>query len=72
MTNSVVFALIVELVLMLLTILLFIRRNGLFGSGIGKKKAFAAWSGLFFLFLTFIWSVITGIVLAMNGLYLRV
>lgn len=71
MSNSVTFTLAVEFTVMFLTIILFLRRNGLFGSGTTKKKAFAAWSGLFFLFLTFIWSVVTGIVLAMNDIYLR-
>jgi hypothetical protein len=70
-SNSVVFALVVEFALMLLTVLVLFRPQGLFRSGVAKRKALATWSGFFFLLLTFIWSIVAGIVLAMNGIYLH-
>ena len=70
MSKPVVIVLVVEFLLITFTVLLLLRPNGLFGSGVEKKKAFSAWSGLLLLFFTFINSIITGIVLAMNDFYL--
>ncbi|MEO5968895.1 MAG: hypothetical protein ABIQ95_03125 [Bdellovibrionia bacterium] len=70
MSNAIIFTLAVQAILMLLTIFLLLRPKGFFGATATRKKPFTFWSGLFFLFLTFSWSVITGIVLAMNDLYL--
>jgi hypothetical protein len=68
MPNSVIFVFGVEFLLIFLTLFLLLRPSGLFGSRVTKKKVFTAGGGLFFLFLTFIWSVVTGIVLSMNDL----
>jgi len=61
-SNSVIFALAVEVVFILWTVFLLLRGRA--------TKSLGPWSALVFLILTFVWSVIFGIVLAMNGIEL--
>ena len=59
MSNSVVFALVVEVVFIFLTVFLLLR----------PKKSKKVGNALVFITLTFVWSIILGIVLALNNIY---
>jgi hypothetical protein len=71
MFNSVTFVLVLEFLFMVLTLFILLRPHGIFGFGLEKKSPATILGGVFFLILTFLWSVITGIVLAMNDYYLH-
>ena len=72
MPNSVIWVVGIELGLILVTTVLLLRPKALFKSSTAVAQSRPIWGGLVFLGLTFLWSVITGIVLAMNHFTLRV
>lgn len=68
MQTSLILAVFVESVLILLTLLLLVQPNKVLSLKTERGKAVAWWAGLFFLVMTFLWSIIFGIVLSVNGI----
>lgn len=66
MPKQVVFALIIETALILLTLLLLTQPKLMFGTQSARIRSMANAGGMILLCLTFIWSVIFGCVLAIN------
>jgi hypothetical protein len=67
-----IFATVTEIAMVLMSCLLVVQPESIFsGSSQGTRRA-ATYAGLVTLCLTFCWSVIFGIVLALNNLALRV
>jgi len=72
MPNSLAIGSGVELGLILVTSLLLAQPKWLFRSGAGKLAKKARWGGVFFLGLTFFWSVILGVILSMNNITIKI
>ena len=72
MSNVVVGVTVVEASLILVTTLLLTQPKWLFRTSHGKSIKSAKWGGLFFLAVTFCWSIIVGVILSVNNLSLRI
>ena len=72
MHRSVVWVLLVEITLILFTIILLLRPPFLFKSESSRSKTLAQVGGLFFLLITFLWSIVVGMILVVNPLSLKI
>jgi hypothetical protein len=67
MPTSILWVMLIELMLIVLTLVLLIQPTRFFKPNAMKLRKTANWVGLVLLCLTFCWSVVVGIVLTMNG-----
>jgi len=67
-----IFAFVTEVAMILLSCLLVVQPESVFGGISQGSRRAATYAGLVSLCLTFCWSVIFGIVLALNNLELRI
>ena len=67
-----IFALVTEITMILLSCLLVVQPESFFGGSTQGVRRAATYVGMVALCLTFCWSVIFGIVLALNNLDLRI
>jgi hypothetical protein len=72
MPSSVIFTLLVELAFISLTAYLLTRPKKMIQGQTLSVPSFFQWTGMFFLCVTFCWSVVFGIVLAMNDLFFQI
>lgn len=68
MPTSVIFVFGVESALGLLTMLLLLQPQKAFGARSNRFRSAARWGGMFFLGITFCWSIVVGVVLSMNDM----
>lgn len=68
--NFIILVFVVESILISLSTILLAQPKAFFGVQPSKGKAVAFWAGLFFLMITFFWSIVVGIVMGETRLHL--
>ena len=71
MPKPLLFVMLIEIALVLLTTLLLIQPKGIFRAISGRTQTIAHWGGMFLLGLTFCWSIVFGVILSMNEITFR-